>query len=77
MIVMKFGGTSVQDSSAINRLIEIARNKIHLHPVIVVSALSKVTDTLQEIANLSHRGDLTRALSLTDTFINGFGVIKR
>jgi len=67
MIVMKFGGTSVQDSSAINRLIEIARNKIHLHPVIVVSALSKVTDTLQEIANLSHRGDLTRALSLTDT----------
>ncbi len=47
MIVMKFGGTSVQVSSTINRLIEIVRNKIHLHPVIVVL---KITSLLVETA---------------------------
>ncbi|HBZ24711.1 MAG TPA: lysine-sensitive aspartokinase 3 [Rikenellaceae bacterium] len=67
MIVMKFGGTSVQDSAAIERLIEIVRRKIELRPVIVVSALSKVTDSLQNIANLSFRGDLKSALALTES----------
>lgn len=67
MIVMKFGGTSVQDSDAIERLIEIVRRKIELRPVIVVSALSKVTDSLQNIANLSYRGDLKSALDLIET----------
>ncbi|PKO99961.1 MAG: lysine-sensitive aspartokinase 3 [Bacteroidetes bacterium HGW-Bacteroidetes-8] len=67
MIVMKFGGTSVQDSAAVNRLVEIVRKKIHLHPVVVVSALSKVTDTLQKIANQSYTGDLNGALALTET----------
>lgn len=67
MIVMKFGGTSVQDSAAVNRLVEIVRKKIHLHPVVVVSALSKVTDTLQKIANQSYKGDLKSALLLTET----------
>jgi aspartate kinase len=67
MIVMKFGGTSVQDSAAIERLIEIVQRKIELRPVIVVSALSKVTDSLQNIANLSFRGDLKSALALTES----------
>jgi aspartate kinase len=46
MIVAKFGGTSVADAAAVSRLIEIVRARQADHPVIVVSALAKVTDTL-------------------------------
>ena len=51
MIVMKFGGTSVADSEAISRTISIIRSKLDKKPVVVVSALSKVTDTLYKIAD--------------------------
>lgn len=46
MIVMKFGGTSVQDAEAINRVINIIRSRINKKPVVVSSATSKTTDTL-------------------------------
>src|SRR3954454_17915689 len=46
MIVAKFGGTSVGDAAAISRLIEIVRGRAAERPVVVVSALAKVTDTL-------------------------------
>ena len=53
MIVQKFGGTSVADPDAVRRLIEIARCA-HVRdrrgPVLVVSALSKVTDALLAVA---------------------------
>ncbi|MDR0786498.1 MAG: lysine-sensitive aspartokinase 3, partial [Gemmatimonadota bacterium] len=45
-IVMKFGGTSVEDSAALSRLGEIVRNRGAEHPVVVVSALRGVTDSL-------------------------------
>ena len=50
MIVAKFGGTSVTDSAAIRRLIEIVRGKIPEQPVIVVSALAGMTDALLNLA---------------------------
>ncbi|HEY4648299.1 MAG TPA: hypothetical protein VIG95_04295, partial [Gemmatimonadales bacterium] len=46
MIVAKFGGTSVADAAAVSRLIEIVRGRAADHPVVVVSALAKVTDAL-------------------------------
>lgn len=46
MIVMKFGGTSVQDAPAINRAIEIVRDRLGRRPVVVVSAMARVTDAL-------------------------------
>ncbi len=49
MLVQKFGGTSVADPDAIRRLIEIARQAHREHgrgPVVVVSAMSGVTDAL-------------------------------
>src|SRR3954466_3207071 len=46
MIVAKFGGTSVADAAAISRLIEIVRGRAAERPVVVVSALAKVTDAL-------------------------------
>lgn len=46
MIVMKFGGTSVQDSGAINRIINIVKSRVARKPVMVSSATAKTTDTL-------------------------------
>ena len=46
MIVMKFGGTSVEDAQAIRRLVTIVRGRIRQQPVVVSSAMSGVTDTL-------------------------------
>ena len=57
MIVAKFGGTSVADAGAIGRLIGIVRSRVPERPVIVVSALAKVTDTLLGLAPLVHAGD--------------------
>ena len=51
MIVMKFGGTSVANYDAITRMISIVKGKLNEKPVVVVSALSKVTDLLYKIAD--------------------------
>ena len=50
MIVMKFGGTSVANFEAITRTIFIVGSKLDQKPVVVVSALSKVTDCLYRIS---------------------------
>ena len=50
MIVMKFGGTSVQDSAAINQVAGIVARNIQRSPVVVVSAMARVTDSLLRIA---------------------------
>jgi aspartate kinase len=57
MIVAKFGGTSVGDSSAIGRLIEIVRSRREDHPVLVISALAGVTDALLGLERPVHAGD--------------------
>ncbi|MFZ2338932.1 MAG: lysine-sensitive aspartokinase 3 [Bacteroidales bacterium] len=56
MIVMKFGGTSVRDSGAVERLIRIVTESSPQKSVVVVSALAGVTDALIIIARLSARG---------------------
>jgi len=65
-VVMKFGGTSVADPDAIGRLIDIVRrqrSRDNLPPVVVVSALAGVTDTLVAVARLAEDGDADRAAS--------------
>ena len=57
MIVAKFGGTSVADAAAIGRLIGIVRSRTADRPVVVVSALARVTDALLALARLVHAGD--------------------
>lgn len=64
MIVMKFGGTSVGDASAIKRLVEIVKSRLEKKPVVVVSAISKATDTLQKAARHSANGELSTARKL-------------
>jgi aspartate kinase len=63
MIVMKFGGTSVEDSAAINRLVSNVRAHLHRHPVVVVSAMGKTTNNLLTCARLAARGEIRMALT--------------
>ena len=59
--IMKFGGTSVQDSVAIQRACQLVRRALPYHPVVVVSALSKVTDQLMELGWAAAEGNLNAA----------------
>ncbi len=43
---MKFGGTSVGDVAAFERVFHIVSTQIERRPVVVVSAMTKVTDAL-------------------------------
>jgi len=51
MIVMKFGGTSVGSAEAMKRTISIIRGRLSERPLVVVSAMAKVTDMLYSIAD--------------------------
>jgi aspartate kinase len=64
VVVMKFGGTSVEDTAAILRLIGIVESRRDVQPVIVVSALAKVTDQLLEAGKAAADGHLGSALAV-------------
>ena len=66
---MKFGGTSVADAAALENVARIvAAHKQHA-PVVVVSAMSGVTDTLLASVALASEGRVADAIgSLKDTF---------
>jgi aspartate kinase len=64
MIVMKFGGTSVQDAQAIDRIAGIVRERLPEKPVVVVSALAKITDQLLAMASAAGSGNKAKALEL-------------
>lgn len=60
MIVMKFGGTSVQDGSAMRRVVEIVEREKDRRPVVVVSAIAGATNSLLAMGQTALSGD-TRA----------------
>ncbi len=68
IVVMKFGGTSVEDATAILRTASIVEGRVKkgLRPVVVVSAMAKVTDQLLACAAaaLGGRGDREGALEI-------------
>ena len=67
LVVMKFGGTSVQDAAAILRTANIVQGRITAdqRPVVVVSAMAKVTDQLLAAAKAAASGDRSGALALS------------
>ena len=69
IVVMKFGGTSVEDATAILRTASIVAGRLRkqLNPIVVVSAMSKVTDTLLAAAAAAGRNQRQEALKLSDT----------
>jgi len=58
---MKFGGTSVQDASAIRRLCQLVKRTLPQRPVLVISALAKVTDQLMNAGWAAAQGHLDAA----------------
>jgi aspartate kinase len=65
VVVLKFGGTSVQDGAAIRRVIGIVQNRMKMNsqPVVVVSALARVTDQLLAAGHAAVDGHLGSALA--------------
>lgn len=61
---MKFGGTSVGDGPAMLRATEIIGSRRERRPIVVVSAMSGVTDRLLDSARLAGEGDLHSALAV-------------
>ena len=66
MIVMKFGGTSVESAEAIERIAGIVRERIARRPVVVVSAMGKTTNKLLAIADAAVAGRRDTALYLLE-----------
>ena len=56
MIIMKFGGTSVGNAERIRKTAEIVQSQLDRKPVVVVSAVAKITDALIKLANESSIG---------------------
>jgi aspartate kinase len=67
LVVMKFGGTSVEDAAAIGRTAGIVAGRVALgkSPVVVVSAMAKVTDQLLRAAAAAAQGDRAGALAIS------------
>ncbi|MGA3070054.1 MAG: lysine-sensitive aspartokinase 3 [Terracidiphilus sp.] len=67
LVVMKFGGTSVEDPAAIERTAAIVAGRLALgkQPVVVVSAMAKVTDQLLRAAAAAAQGDRVGALAIS------------
>ena len=62
MIVMKFGGTSVESAAAISRVTGIVRDRLDRKPVVVVSAMGRTTNKLLAIANAAVKGQRDDAI---------------
>jgi aspartate kinase len=69
MIVAKFGGTSVADATAIGRLAGIVRARAADRPVVVVSALAKVTDALLALGIPVATGDEAAIAAAIDALV--------
>jgi aspartate kinase len=63
MIVMKFGGSSLESAQAIQRVVGIIASRAGRKPVVVVSAMGKTTDRLLAIAHAAVQGNRAEALA--------------
>jgi aspartate kinase len=66
MIVMKFGGTSVESAQAVERVIRIVSRELHRKPIVVVSAMGKTTNKLLLAASEAAAGRRDQGLAIVD-----------
>jgi aspartate kinase len=66
MIVMKFGGTSVESREALERLGCIVAREKGVKPIVVVSAMGKTTNRLLATAEEAAAGRRDKALAMVD-----------
>ncbi len=81
MIVMKFGGSSLESAEAIARVAAIVQSRAARPRVVVVSAMGKTTNRLLECAHLAVSGQRAEALAKVEELrayhhreADGFGV---
>ena len=74
---MKFGGTSVGDVAAFERVFHVVSTQLDKHPVVVVSAMTKVTDALLAAFEMAKKDDFSGAISsLEPHFERHVSVVK-
>lgn len=61
MVIMKFGGTSVEDARAMENVIGIVSRERQRQPVVVLSAIAGATNTLLRSAQIALDGNLEKA----------------
>ena len=61
--VMKFGGTSVKDAEAFRRVAEIVSSEKENSPVVITSAMAKVTDALLNAFETAKKGEFEEAFN--------------
>ncbi len=68
-LIMKFGGTSVADAAAISRVVRLVRSAVASGDpaVVVVSAMSGVTDELLRACELARTGNIRAAEAAVDS----------
>lgn len=69
MIVMKFGGTSVQDATCMDQALDIVLNQVDRAPVMISSAMARMTDSLLKLGELTDAGKHQQASDLITTMI--------
>ena len=74
---MKFGGTSVGDVAAFERVFHIVSTQIEKHPVVVVSAMTKVTDALLDAFETAKKGDFAGAFTSLEPHFERHTAVSR
>lgn len=69
MIVMKFGGTSTKDASAMLNVTEIVKSHLYKKPIVVISAIAQATNMLEFIANSAKEGFVEKSNDILNQFV--------
>jgi aspartate kinase len=64
MIVMKFGGTSTQDAAAMGNVAAIVRSRLPEKPFVVISAIARATNALEQAGRSAAEGEAGRSAEL-------------
>lgn len=75
MIVQKFGGTSVENAAAMDRVIEIIARERERQPIVVLSAIAGTTNGLLQAAHQAHEGKLDSAHATLNNLLEKHVVI--
>jgi aspartate kinase len=74
---MKFGGTSVGDVAAFERVFHIVSTQVERNPVVVVSAMTKVTDALIAAFEMAKKGDFAEAVASLEPHFERHSEVSR
>jgi aspartate kinase len=70
MIVMKFGGSSLESADSIHRVVSIVRSEACRHPVVVTSAMGDTTDRLLDLLSAARKANSYSAWNLQEAIKN-------